>query len=136
MSDFQDQLNHVVQRFVTQITGLAQRAAVDTLESAFGGPAGHANGAGARAATAGKATIGRLRDGRGAKRTAEELEELATKCAVFVKANPGLRIDQINKELGTTTKELALPIRKLISNRMITGKGQRRAMKYFPGRRA
>jgi hypothetical protein len=43
-----------------------------------------------------------------------DFEVLSEKFASFVKANPGLRIEQINKELGTTTKDLALPIRKLI----------------------
>jgi hypothetical protein len=44
-----------------------------------------------------------------------------------VKAKPGLRIDEINKELGTTTKDLALPIRKLIADGMLTAKGQKRS---------
>ena len=35
MSDFQNEMNHAVQGFVTQITELARRAAIDTLESAF-----------------------------------------------------------------------------------------------------
>ena len=34
-----------------------------------------------------------------------------------MKAHPGLRIEQINKELGTLTKDLALPIRKLLIKR-------------------
>ena len=37
MSDFQNEMNRVVQGFVAQITELARRAAIDTLESAFGG---------------------------------------------------------------------------------------------------
>jgi len=53
-----------------------------------------------------------------------------------VKAHPGLRIEQINKELGTTTKDLALPIRKLISEAAITAKGEKRSTTYFPGRKA
>jgi hypothetical protein len=138
MSDFQNAMNHTVQGFVAQITELARRAAVDTLESAFGARAG--NGASARGASApvsaGVPHVGRPRGGRGAKRTAEDLEALSAKFAMFVKANPGLRIEQINKELGTTTKDLALPIRKLIADRMITAKGQKRSTMYFPGKKA
>ena len=48
----------------------------------------------------------------------------------------GLRIEEINRELGTTTKDLALPIRKLVADGMLAAKGQRRATKYFPGRKA
>ena len=138
MSDFQNDMNHVVQAFVAQITELARRAAVDTLESAFGGRAGRAGGARSvvAAATDGAASIGRRRGGRGAKRTAEDLAGLSEKFATFVKANPGLRIEQINKELGTTTKDLALPIRKLIADKMISAKGQKRSTTYFPGRKA
>jgi hypothetical protein len=138
MSDFQNDMNHAVQAFVTQITELARRAAVDTLESAFGGRAGRGGGARAAVAAAsdGAASTGRRRGGRGAKRTAEDLEALSEKFGAFVKANPGLRIEQINKELGTTTKDLALPIRKLIADKMISAKGQKRSTTYFPGRKA
>jgi len=138
MSDFQNDMNHAVQGFVAQITELARRAAIDTLESAFGGKAGRAGGAPAVAAMAppGVARVGRPRGGRGAKRTPADLEALSEKFAAFVKANPGLRIEQINKELGTTTKDLALPIRKLVADKVISAKGQKRSTTYFPGKKA
>src|SRR5678815_4142994 len=138
MSDFQNDMNHAVESFVAQITELARRAAMNTLESAFGGRAGRAGGARAALASAmtAAARVGRLRGGRGAKRTAEDIEALSSKFASFVKANPGLRIEQINKELKTTTKDLALPIRKLIAEGMISAKGNKRSTAYFPGRKA
>jgi hypothetical protein len=134
MSDFQNEMNHAVQGFVAQITELARRAAITTLESAFGSRGGGSR-AGA-AAIAGIAQIGRPRGGRGAKRTAADLDALSGKFAAFVKSHPGLRIEQINKELGTSTKDLALPIRKLVSEGVVKAKGQRRSTKYFPGRKA
>ena len=133
MTDFQDQMNSVVQGFVAQITQLARRAAVDTLESAFGN---HGSHAAAGPASARSPQVGRPRGGRGAKRSAEDLEAMANQFASFVKTHPGLRIEQINKELGTTTKDLALPIRKLISEGMISAKGKKRSTTYFPGRKA
>ena len=140
MTDLQNDMTHTVQGFVAQITELARRAAINTLESAFTGRAG---GRGATTTApaavlvaAGVARAGRPRGGRGAKRTAEDLEALSGKFASFVKANPGLRIEQINKELGTTTKDLALPIRKLIADKVISAKGQKRSTTYFPGKRA
>lgn len=132
MSDFQNEMNRVVQGFVSQITELARRAAVDTLESAFGGRAG---GRSAAIALSGLGRVGRPRGGRGAKRTAADLDALSEKFASFVKANPGLRIEQINKQLGTTTKDLALPIRKLIGEGAISAKGQKRSTTYFPGKK-
>jgi hypothetical protein len=138
MSDLEKEMNLAVQSFVAQISELARRAALDTLESAFGGRPGRAGGVRAAVATspAGGARPGRPPGGRGAKRTAEDLEALSTKFAAFVKAHPGLRIEQINKELGTTTKDLALPIRKLIADKTIGVKGQKRSTTYFPGKKA
>jgi hypothetical protein len=138
MMDFQNDMNHAVQGFVAQITELARRAAIDTLESAFTGKVGRSQGTSAAVGlpVPGVARAGRPRGGRGAKRTAADLEALSEKVATFVKANPGLRIEQINKELGTTTKDLALPIRKLIADKVISAKGHKRSTMYFPGKKA
>src|SRR5262245_25151166 len=138
MSDFQNEMNRTVQGFVAQITELARRAAIDTLESAFGGRSG--NGAAVIAAAVagtggGTGRAGRPRGGRGAKRTPADLAALSDRVASFVKTNPGLRIEQINKQLDTTTKDLALPIRKLISDGVITAKGKKRSTTYFPGKK-
>jgi hypothetical protein len=134
MSDFQNEMNRVVQGFVAQITELARRAAIDTLESAFGGRAAR-GGAPVAALASSLGRVGRPRGGRGAKRSSADLEALSERFASFVAANPGLRIEQINKQLGTTTKDLALPIRKLISEGMVKAKGQKRSTTYFPGKK-
>jgi len=118
MSDFQTEMNRVVAGFVAQITELARRAAIDTLESALG----KSNGRGVRIA------VGR---GRGAKRTQADIDGIGTQFVSFVAKHPGLRIEQINKELGTTTKDLALPIRKLIADGSIKTKGKKRSTTYF-----
>jgi hypothetical protein len=134
MSDFQTEMNRTVQDFVAQITELARRAAITTLESAFGERA--ARGGGGAAILEDMGRVGRPRGGRGAKRTAADLEALSEQVAEFIKTNPGLRIEQINKEMGTTTKDLALPIRKLIADGAISAKGQKRSTTYFAGKRA
>src|SRR5262249_41918483 len=123
MSNFQHEMNQVVDVFVAQITELARREALSTLEATFA-----SHGAGRATTVAmppGAAPVGRPRGGRGAKRRPEDLEALCNQFATFVKSHPGLRIEQINKELGTTTKDLALPIRKLIAEGKITAKGQK-----------
>jgi hypothetical protein len=135
MSDFQNEMNRTVQGFVAQITELARRAALDTLESAFGGRGGRGSSNGA-AAVAMPGRASKPRGGRSGKRTPADLGVLSEKFGSFVKANPGLRIEQINKQLGTTTKDLALPIRKLISEGAISTKGQKRSTTYFAGKRA
>jgi len=140
MSDFQNEMNRTVQGFVAQITELARRAALDTLESAFQGRPPRGGGGGSAAlpisALGSMGRIGRPRGGRGGKRSPADLEALSERFGSFVKANPGLRIEQINKQLGTTTKDLALPIRKLISEGTVTTKGQKRSTTYFAGKKA
>ena len=134
MSNFQHEMNQVVEGFVAQITELARRAALNLLEETF---ASHgAERAPTVVSPRGAAPVGRPRGGRGAKRRPEDLEALCNQFASFVKSHPGLRIEQINKELGTTTKDLALPIRKLIAEGRITAKGRKRSTTYLPGRKA
>ena len=138
MSDLQNEMNRTVQGFVAQITELARRAAINTLESAFGGRTTRGSAAAAPATNGSKRAVrvGRPRGGHGAKRSPADLEALSERFTTFVKANPGLRIEQINKELGTATKDLALPIRKLIAEGVIAAKGKKRSTTYFAGKKA
>ena len=124
MTDFQTEMNRVVSGFVTQITELARRAAIDTLESALG-----RRGAAAISRSGGGGGMRR----KGAKRTGDELDKLGDSYHAYVAKHPGLRIEQINKELGTTTKDLALPIRKMISDGSLKTKGSKRSTTYFAG---
>ncbi len=59
---------------------------------------------------------------RGAKRSPEEIDRLADQFYAFAQKHPGLRIEQINKQLRTTTSDLALPVRKLITDGLIKSK--------------
>lgn len=122
MSDFQTEMNRVVSDFVAQITELARAAARDMIDQALG--------KGGRGVLVGARGRGR---GRGAKRSADELEGLAEQFHAYVAKHPGLRIEQINKELSTTTKDLALPIRKLIADGAIKTKGAKRSTTYYAG---
>jgi hypothetical protein len=49
-----------------------------------------------------------------------------------VRAEPGQRIEQLARAMGTATKEMALPVRKLIGDGVLRTEGARRATKYFP----
>lgn len=122
MSDFQTEMDRVVQGFVAQISDLARRAALEMIEKSLG-QSGIRTGRAALRVGGGR--------GRGAKRTASDLEQISSGFVTFVSKHPGLRIEQINKELGTSTKDLALPIRKLIADGVIKTKGKKRSTTYF-----
>jgi hypothetical protein len=66
--------------------------------------------------------------GKGAKRTPEEIEALTKNVLAHIKRNPGQRVEQIAEALGTSTKELALPIIKL--GKALKTQGQRRGTRY------
>jgi len=68
----------------------------------------------------------------GEKRDPRELARLVDRLADFVKTNPGQRIEQINRALGVPTKDLTLPIKKLLVSNRITSKGEKRATSYWP----
>ena len=69
---------------------------------------------------------------KGAKRDPQLLQALTEKLGTFIKNNPGQRIEQIAQALGASTKELVLPVRKLIAAKQISTKGQKRSTKYYP----
>jgi hypothetical protein len=127
MANLQSDMQRLVADFVAQLTELWRRAAIDSLTGIDVGTRGVGGGGGGM-------SVGRGRSrGRGAKRTAEELEKMQDNFLAFVAKHPGLRIEQINKQLGTTTKDLALPIRKLLADGALKAKGKKRSTQYFAG---
>jgi hypothetical protein len=88
---------------------------------------GGGRGRGARAALSGR--IGRA---KGAKRAPQEIAKLVGRLRDYVKAHPGERIEQIAKGMGVSTRELNLPAKKLLSQKVLKTRGEKRATKYFP----
>jgi len=136
MSDLQNEMNRTVQGFVTRVTGLARRAAMDTLQSALGGEQAAHNSSVAPDALSARPRAGRPRGRGGAKRSPKDMEALSDRFVAFVRQHPGLRIEQINKQLGTLTKDLALPIRKLIAAGVLSAEGEKRSTTYFANKTA
>jgi len=138
MRDLQGQIQEILADTAARIAALLQKAAMESISSTLGVLEGAGNGtrrAGSRRRAPTAATTGSRRSrGKGAKRPAEEIEAAMKTVAGFIAKNPGLRIEQINKELGTTTSQLALPLRKLIADKTIKTKGQKRATTYFRAR--
>jgi predicted component of type VI protein secretion system len=68
----------------------------------------------------------------GAKRPPEELAATTAKLGAYIAKNPGLGIEAIGKALAIPTKDLALPVKKLLSSGKIKVTGEKRATRYFP----
>ena len=135
MANINDTIRAALDAFVEDISNLIQQAALDSVEQALAGASvipGRRGGRGAagRAAVSSFSGLGRGQK-KGAKRTAEELEQLIKKLHSYIAKNPGQRIEQIAQGLDITTKELNLPAKKLISEKKLSTKGQKRATTYF-----
>lgn len=117
-----------VEAFAADLVNLIKSSALDVVHEALGQPQD-----GRRRGSLGGAAVSLL-SGRekGAKRDPQVLEALVEKLGAFVIKNPGKRIEEIGSELAIATKELALPVKKLIASKRITTKGQRRATTYYP----
>jgi outer membrane biosynthesis protein TonB len=70
--------------------------------------------------------------GKSGRRSIKELDLAADKVAAFLKDRGAeMRIEEINKALGTSTRELMRPIKKLLSTGQIQKRGDRRSTTYF-----
>ena len=127
MSGLQNDMNRVVAGFVAQITELARRAAIDMVESSAR-PGAWQQWRRCIVRTAAR----RAWQGCEAHRRTSSTSS-PRRFHAYVMKHPGLRIEQINKQLGTTTKDLALPIRKLIADGALKAKGEKRSTTYFAG---
>ncbi|AUX36693.1 MULTISPECIES: DNA-binding protein [Sorangium] len=148
MSNVETEIKSHVDAFVSQLSGLVRKAALEAVADALRGEgqpaaaaaaprkAGRAKAAPQPVAEVKKAAGRPARAAKptrkkGEKRSKEELAAMTQKVLEHIRANSGQGVEQIAKDLGTTTKELTLPIRKLLVEKKITSKGEKRATKYF-----
>ncbi len=129
MPDFQSQVQVIIAEAAGKITALVQQAAVASLTSGLAGLTSGPAGPRRRRATPNVGAVAER--SKGAKRPKDELAALQARVLEFIVGHPGLRVEQINAQLGTTTADLALPLRNLIAAKAIRTKGKKRATTYF-----
>ena len=134
MSSIERQIRDSIESFVTELNGLVRQAAVEAVKNALGGngaparrPAGD-DGKAASASTRGRPR--RSRRGRRVKRSPRVLAKLQNALLEEITLNPGQRIEALGKTLGVPTKDLNLPIKRLLAAKQITKRGEKRATEY------
>jgi hypothetical protein len=131
MQDIDRQIEARVRGFIAELSSLVRQAAIDAVESALAKRAG------------GSAKTSKLLDGSaraprsakrqpGEKRTKKELARLTERLAAYISANRGQGIEAISRGLGVETRELTLPIKKLLAAKRVSSQGHKRATRYFP----
>ena len=134
------QIRSRIDSFVTVLHDLVRRAAVASVAQAFGAPSSNATSV-SRARGPGRprssnaapsARTPSRAEMKGQRRDPGALAALTEKLREYIAKTPGKRIEDIAKALGTTTKELQLPARKLIAAKTVSTKGRKRATTYHP----
>lgn len=139
----------MIESFAADISAVVRRKALDAVASVLsngaaaprlksGEPAGRAHAASrAKATPAAKSAAPRGAAKKaarppGAKRPPAELVKLTDRLASYIQANPGVRMEAIAKALATPTRDLNLPVKKLLAGKKIRVQGHKRATEYFP----
>ena len=130
-----DRIRARVEQFAAELADLIRESAMETVSVALAGARPSPGRGGRRsAAVVAVRSPGRGRAAsreKGAKRPPDEIERLTGRLLDYIKGNPGQRIEQIADGMGTSTKELNLPAKKLIAGKQLKTKGQKRATQYF-----
>lgn len=147
MTDINQAIQNRVNVFVAELTELIQQAIRENIQNAvtqaFSGTSVTVttHSAPAPRASSSSSASSTPRRGRppgssgGSKRTAAQLAEMAEALLDFVESKPGVSIEEIGRGIDIPTRELMLPVRKLLDAGALKKKGQKRATRYFIGRR-
>ncbi len=136
-ADLDQQIRDRIEMFVQDLTALVRQSAVRAVTSALGESTVTRRGPGRPRSNGIAALAGGRRSGRpagrrkGEKRAPEQLAALVDKLFALIKGKPGQRTEEIASTLGISTKELTLPAKKLIAEKRVSTKGQKRATRYF-----
>ena len=125
-----DRIESILSDFAAQIRAEVQRQAVAALTTSLGPDDVVRVSRKARTEKAAPPSDWKATEPNGEKRDPKVIAALQGKVLAYIAAHPGLRIEQINAGLGTTTKAIFLPIRKLLAAGAIRAKGEKRATTY------
>jgi len=123
-----------IEAFTSDLSTLVKQAALEAVSQALGGavtaPAKRGPGGPAKATSAAPSAKP-ARKGKRAKRTPEDVAKMGEAVVAYVAKNPGQSVEQIGKAIGASTKDLALPVIRMIEAKKLKTKGQRRGTRYF-----
>ncbi len=129
-----------IESFIGDVSTLVKRFALEAVQSVLGdaGSAPKLKRGPGRPPKAGSASplvaAKRKAGGKRGRRAGEDIEKASEMMLAAIKSKPGLRLEELGKVLGVSTKGLKLPASKLIASGEVRTQGEKRGRKYFPGR--
>ena len=67
----------------------------------------------------------------GGRRSSDDVEQMGSSLLAYVRNNAGQRGEDIAEAMGTDSKTIRLPMKKLIAEGKVRTKGERRGMRYY-----
>lgn len=132
------QIESRLRAFADEIRALTRQELMDAVNNVLGGAATAKRGPG-RPRKATPAPVSRPPTAKkapttsGGRRASATVANTIERVLAHIVAHPGQGAEHIGPELRLTTRQLALPITKLLGSGHITRQGVRRATRYFPG---
>ena len=120
--ELQRQLQANIENFAANVTVILTQAVREAVEAALTTPRSSKRAGSAGAPAAARARR-RPTNGRGSSLDVDTV-------LAEVKRQGGRGVEKLAKKLGVKTKQLTLPLRKLIAAKKIKTKGRRRGMSY------
>jgi len=130
------ELRERVDAFVDDLSELIRRAALEAVQEALGSEDVAVSRGPGRPPKATREVAGPTSSfaGKRLRRTAADLEALATDVLEFVRELPGEGVEAISRGIGVASKELKRPIQQLLAEGRLRTEGQRRGTTYHVGR--
>lgn len=127
MTNTDTDIRNRIESFVAEMTALIRQAAVESAIAALNGSNGYS---GAKRGPKPKNANLPTQGGKRVRRSEKDILQMMSKVVAFIESNPGSRSEDIRAKLGVTAPQLADSLRRLIADKSIKSKGQRRGTTY------
>ncbi|MDA1264554.1 MAG: hypothetical protein O2816_05670 [Planctomycetota bacterium] len=124
-----------VDSFVNDLTNIVRRSSLEqvleAVSSAMGSPVRTKRGPG-RPRKTGAAPS---KPGKRLRRSSAKVDQMTENALAHITANAGCSVGELGSALGASTKDLRLPLQKLLADGKVRTVGQKRGTRYHPGGR-
>jgi len=124
MPTLDTEIRNRVESFVSEISSLIRQAALDAAVDALRGQGSSSYTGAKRGPKPGKKQSGRVR------RTEAQIQQTMSKVLSYVEAHPASRAEEIRAELNLTSPQTADSLKRLVAEKSLKSKGERRATAY------
>jgi hypothetical protein len=123
MSDVHDRIEECITAFAADMSELVRRVAFESVSRVL---------AGEPAISPAKAPYRLVAPRTNAKRTRAQIERTVAALERHIRSTPGRRMEELSGDLGLTSRELMLPVQRLLRAGRIRTEGHKRATRYYP----